>query len=83
LRWEYLLVRFDLPGFNEQRLTGWTGENKQTAKTLPEFLRLAGEDGWEMVGHSVNQDIQANGVTRPYMHGSRNTPTGFGGRLRA
>lgn len=53
---EYLSVRFDYRGrgitqgfnlldVNGQRLTGWTSESKQGAKTLPEFLKLAGEDG--------------------------------------
>lgn len=97
--WEYLSARFDYRGrgitqafnlldVNGQRLTGWTSESKQTAKTLPE-LRLAGEDGWEMLSHSLNQDVQANGVTRHYtqfahaVQASKNTLTGFCGRLRA
>ena len=38
-------------------------EKRETAKTLPEFLRLSGEDGWELVSRVVNQDMQTNGVT--------------------
>lgn len=80
--WEYLSVRFDYRGrgitqefnlldVNGQRLTGWTSESKQGAKTLPEFLKLAGEDGWEMVSHTINQDMQANAVTWHYMQFKR------------
>lgn len=80
--WEYLSIRFDFKGrgitqefnlfdVNGQRLTGWTSENQQAAKTLPEFLELAGKDGWEMVSHTVNQDMQANGVTWHYMQFKR------------
>ena len=80
--WEYLSMRFDYKGrgitqefnlfdVNGQRLTGWTGEKAQTAKTLSEFLVLVGEEGWELVSHVVNQDVQANGVTWHYMHFKR------------
>ena len=80
--WEYLSVRFDFRGrgitqefrlldVNGERLTGWISESRQGAQTLPEFLKLAGEDGWEMVGHTVNQDMQANGVTWHYMQFKR------------
>ena len=79
---KYLSVRFDYRGrgitqeFNlldvsGQRLAGWIGEKRETAKTLPEFLRLSGEDGWELVSHVVNQDMQANGVTWHYMQFKR------------
>lgn len=75
--WEYLSARFDYRGrgvteefnllaVNGQRLTGWTSESKQGAKTLPDFPKSAGEDGWEMVSHTINQDMQANGVTWRY-----------------
>ena len=50
---------------------GWTSESGQGAETLPEFLKLAGEDGWEMVSHTINQDMQANGVTWHYMQFKR------------
>lgn len=50
---------------------GWTSEGGQGAKTLPEFLKLAGEDGWEMVSHTINQDMQANGVTWHYLQFKR------------
>jgi len=80
--WEYLSVRFDYRGrgitqefnlldVNGQRLMGWTSESGQGAETLPEFLKLAGEDGWEMVSHTINQDMQANGVTWHYMQFKR------------
>jgi len=60
------LLNVDL-NVDGQRLTGWTSESRQGVKTLPEFLKLAGEDGWEMVSHPINQDMQANGVTWPYI----------------
>lgn len=80
--WEYLSIRFDYRGrgitqefnlldVNGQRLTGWMSENRQAAKTLPEFMKLAGEDGWELVSHTINQDMQANGVTWHYMQFKR------------
>jgi hypothetical protein len=37
---------------------GWLSASKQTAATLPEFLRLSGEDGWELISHAVNQDLR-------------------------
>ncbi len=53
---------FKLLDINGERLTGWLSERNQGADTSPEFPK-AGEDGWEMVGVTVNQDMQANGVT--------------------
>ncbi len=81
-KWEYLSIRFDYKGrgitqeFNlfdmdGQRLTGWTSEGGNTAKTLPQFLALVGEEGWELASHVVNQDMQANSVTWHYMHFKR------------
>ena len=67
--WEYLSIRFDYRGrgitqfnlmdVNGQCLTGWMSGSGQAAKTLPEFMELAGEDGWELVSHTINQDMQA------------------------
>ena len=82
MKWDYLSARFDYRGrgitqefnlldANGVRLSGWASASGQAAKTLPEFLRLAGEDGWEMLSHAVNQDMQANGVTWHYMHFKR------------
>jgi hypothetical protein len=55
-KWEYLSMRFDDKGcgitqefsvldINGQWQKGWLNANKQVAATLPEFLRLVGEDG--------------------------------------
>lgn len=57
---------FRLLDVNGERLTGWLSESNQGADTLPKFLKLTGKDGWEMVSHAVNQDVQANGVTWHY-----------------
>lgn len=80
--WEYLSVRFDYKGrgitqefnlldVNGKRMKGWLSEEQKSAATLPEFLRLAGEDGWELVSHALNQDLQANSVTWHYMQFKR------------
>ncbi len=75
LRFDYrgrgITQEFNLLDVNGQRLAGWSGESGQGAKTLPEFLKLAGDEGWEMVSHTVNQDMQANGVTWHYMQFKR------------
>ena len=75
MRFDYkgrgITQEFNLFDMNGQRLTGWVSESGSTAKTLPEFLALVGADGWELVSHAVNQDVQANGVTWHYMHFKR------------
>jgi hypothetical protein len=81
-RWEYLSVRFDYKGrgitqefnlldINGKREKGWLNTEGESAATLPEFLQLAGSDGWELASHVVNQDNQLNGVTFHYMQFKR------------
>ena len=46
------------------RVTGWfSGGN---VPTLPELLQQLGNAGWKMIGHQLNQDLKANGVTFHY-----------------
>jgi hypothetical protein len=81
-RWEYLSVRFDYVGrgitqdfnlldINGERKMSWTGANRESFTTLPEFLRLVGAEGWELVSHAVNQDLEDNSLTWHYMHFKR------------
>lgn len=77
-KWEYLSVRFDFKGrgitqefnlldINGERVKGWAGSKGGFATTLPDFFKTAGEDGWELVSHVVNQDNQNNLVTLHYL----------------
>ena len=71
---EYLISHLDFKGrgsTQEFNLLTWTSESQQAAKPLPDFLRWTGEDGWEIGSHTVNQGIQANGVTWHYMQFKR------------
>ena len=81
-KWQYLSIRFDYKGrgitqefnlldINGIRKKGWISNSGTEAKTLPEFLQLAGNDGWELVSHVVNQDNQTNNVTFHYMQFKR------------
>jgi hypothetical protein len=81
-KWEYLSIRFDYKGrgitqefnlldVNGERVKGWYNAGGKNAKTLPELMQLAGEDGWELVSHVVNQDNEMNGVTFHYMQFKR------------
>lgn len=73
--WEYLSVRFqtgiglsqDFAALmvNGQFLKTWKSEGGQTARTLPDFLDLSGEDGWELVSHAVNLGIHDMQFKRP------------------
>lgn len=62
--WEYLAVHFTYQGrgltfeFDTLSVDGktgtqWTNTRGRTARTLPDFLELVGEDGWELVSHTV------------------------------
>ena len=46
-----------------QYLASWPSKGNKQADNLPKFPKLTGEDGWEKGGHTVNQDLQADGVT--------------------
>lgn len=81
-KWEYLSIRFDYKGrgitqefnlldVNGTRVKGWQNADGKDAGTLPEFMQAAGQDGWELISHVVNQDNQTNGVTFHYMQFKR------------
>ena len=38
---------------------------------LPEMFSKLGSEGWEMISHVVNQDVQQNGVTFHYYNFKR------------
>ena len=75
--WEYKNIRFDFLGrgitqeFNildvdGERKKGWFVGGLQVT-TLPEMMNALGGEGWELVSHVVNQDLQTNNVTLHYM----------------
>ena len=77
LPWEYKNIRFDFLGrgitqeFNildvdGERKKGWITGGLQVT-TLPEMMNALGGQGWELVSHVVNQDLQTNNVTLHYM----------------
>ena len=77
LPWEYKNIRFDFLGrgitqeFNildvdGERKKGWFVGGLQVT-TLPEMMNALGAEGWELVSHVVNQDMQHNNVTLHYM----------------
>lgn len=73
--YEYKHIRLDYKGrgitqeihildIDGVRVTGWfSGGN---VPTLPELLQQLGNAGWKMIGHQINQDLTANGVTFHY-----------------
>ena len=73
--WEYKHIRLDYKGrgitqeinlldIDGERIRGWGSSNE--VPTLPEMFQALGKDGWEMVSHAVNQDMQTNGTTFHY-----------------
>ncbi len=77
-KWEYLSVRFDFVGrgitkefdvldVDGERLHGWSTKNKRVAETLPEFLDIVGEDGWELVTHSIAEGRRGDNLEWHYM----------------
>ena len=79
MKWDYLSIRCGFKGLgvtqefssldhNGERLDDsvWTSQGGQLAKTLPELLSLAGEDGWELVTHAVHAS-QATGMPAHYL----------------
>ena len=75
--WEYKNIRFDFLGrgitqeFNildvdGVRKKGWFVGGLNVT-TLPEMMNALGGEGWELVSHVVNQDLQTNNVTLHYM----------------
>lgn len=80
-KFEYKNIRFDFKGrgitqeinlldIDGKRVRGWY-QNRNEVPTLPELLNAAGDDGWELVSHTVNQDNEANGVTFHYLYFKR------------
>ena len=78
---EYKNIRFDFKGrgitqeinlldIDGKRVKGWF-ENASNVPSLPEILNAAGADGWDLVSHSVNQDMKNNGVTFHYLYFKR------------
>ena len=49
-----------------ERQKGWFVGGLQVT-TLPEMMNALGGEGWELVSHVVNQDLQTNNVTLHYM----------------
>ena len=79
-QFEYKHIRLDSKGrgitqeinildIDGERIRGSAGANE--VPTLPEMFSKLGADGWEMVGHVVNQDVQQNGVTFHYYNFKR------------
>ena len=80
-QFEYKNIRFDFKGrgitqeinlldIDGVRVKGWE-RNASTMTTLPEILKQAGAEGWELVSHTVNQDGQSNLVTFHYLYFKR------------
>jgi hypothetical protein len=80
-KFEYKNIRFDFKGrgitqeinlldIDGKRVKGWAN-NGDKIPTLPELLNEVGQDGWELVSHTVNQDNQANAVTFHYLYFKR------------
>ena len=77
---EYKHIRLDYKGrgitqeinildIDGERIRGWAGT--ANVPTLPEMLSKLGSEGWEMISHVVNQDVQQNGVTFHYYNFKR------------
>ena len=52
-----------------ERIRGW-GDSSEVP-TLPGKFSKLGSEGWEMISHEVNQDVQQNGVTFHYYNFKR------------
>jgi len=74
-KFEYKHIRLDYKGrgitqeinlldIDGQRIRDW-GESIDVP-TLPEMFEALGQDGWEIITHTVNQDNSPNGVTFHY-----------------
>ena len=78
-RFEYKHIRLDYKGrgiTQEINILDIDGERirgilLKCIPTLPEMFSKLGSDGWEMVSHVVNQDVQQNGVTFHYYNFKR------------
>ena len=81
MAWDYMAIRFSFKGLgvtqeltsldhNGERLDAWEDERGQVAKTLPELLTFAGEDGWELVTHAVHTS-QSSGMPEHYLNFKR------------
>ncbi len=79
-KFEYKHIRLDYKGrgitqeinildIDGERIRSWGSGTE--VPTLPEMFLKLGSDGWEMVSHVVNQDVQQNGVTFHYYNFKR------------
>ena len=79
-QFEYKHIRLDYKGrgitqeinildIDGERIRGW-GDSSEVP-TLPEMFSKLGSEGWEMISHVVNQDVQQNGVTFHYYNFKR------------
>ena len=70
-QFEYKHIRLDYKGrgitqeinildIDGERIRAW-GDTTEVP-TLPEMFSKLGADGWEMVSHVVNQDVQQNSL---------------------
>ena len=80
-KWEYKSIRFDYLGrgitqeFNildidGERMKGWFSLHGEKMSNLPDMLNVMGQNGWELITHSVNQFAGHNvdsSVTWHYM----------------
>ena len=83
-QFEYKSIRFDYLGrgitqefnlldINGVRVLGWLKdpETDYPHKSLPVLLDVLGKECWEMISHTVNQDLKDNAVTLHYMQFKR------------
>ena len=82
-QWDYKHIRLDYKGrgitqeinildIDGERLRGWADNwSSKEVPTLPELFEKLGNEGWEMISHVVNQDMQQNGVTLHYYNFKR------------
>lgn len=61
---QFNLLTVNLLIVDAQRLAGSLSETKRAAKTRPDSLKFAREDGSELVSCAVHQGLQAKGATR-------------------
>lgn len=65
-KWEYLSVRFDFKGrgitqefdvldVDGERLHSWSSKDRRVAETLNEFLDIVGDDGWDLITHTISE----------------------------
>jgi len=64
MQWDYLAIRFNYKGLgikqefalldvDGERVLSRTGQEEEAPGTLKDLLKLVGEDGWELVTHTI------------------------------